>query len=223
MRVWLIRHCESEGNLERRFISGEDQHPLTDRGRDQAAHLAGVLEETFYLPGEIFTSPALRARQTAEILTAQASHKELVELWELREVDVGELDGLSEDDEDVMARFHEIVTAMGEGDVGARFPGGESLGDLLARADSVAQRLEADPEAPGIVVSHCLFLTVLIPALMGQRHMSYQEHYVTKGGLTILDGEPGRMSLLRLNDVSYMPPDLHSEGGPYTPPAREEG
>lgn len=66
--IWLIRHGESEGNLEGR-IQGWQDIPLTNRGRRQAARLAERLAEENAIQ-EIITSPLARAATTAEIIGA---------------------------------------------------------------------------------------------------------------------------------------------------------
>ena len=66
--LWLIRHGESEGNLERR-IQGWQDFPLTNRGRRQAARLAERLAEEAGIEA-IITSPLARAATTAEIIGA---------------------------------------------------------------------------------------------------------------------------------------------------------
>ncbi|HRV91254.1 MAG TPA: histidine phosphatase family protein [Anaerolineae bacterium] len=66
--IWLIRHGESEGNLEGR-IQGWQDFPLTNRGRRQAARLAERLAEENAIQ-EVITSPLARAATTAEIIGA---------------------------------------------------------------------------------------------------------------------------------------------------------
>lgn len=67
--VWWLRHGESTWNALNRMQYGALHPPLTDRGHDQAHRAAQELAGEGI--GSIWTSPAVRARQTAEIL-AQA-------------------------------------------------------------------------------------------------------------------------------------------------------
>src|SRR5512133_1433936 len=87
----LVRHGETNWNRERRF-QGHADPPLNDAGREQARELAETLA------GEgidaIYTSDLQRARETAEILAARFG-SEVVALRELREIDVGDWQGLT--------------------------------------------------------------------------------------------------------------------------------
>ena len=57
MRIWLIRHFRTQGNLERRYIGRTDE-PL----------LPGQTGNILCCPEKIITSPMLRCKQTARLL-----------------------------------------------------------------------------------------------------------------------------------------------------------
>jgi len=57
MRIWLIRHFRTQGNLERRYI-----------GRTDEPILPGQTGNILCCPEKIITSPMLRCRQTARLL-----------------------------------------------------------------------------------------------------------------------------------------------------------
>ena len=90
MTLLLLRHGESEGNALR-VIQGWREYPLTSRGRAQAdaagRHLASVGAVALY------TSPLLRARETAAAVEAHSA-LQAVELPDLREYHFGEAEGL---------------------------------------------------------------------------------------------------------------------------------
>src|SRR5258708_39840760 len=66
-RFVLVRHGEASGNREMRYLGATDA-PLTERGQAQARQLASAL--ALYRPAALYTSPLLRARQTAEAVAA---------------------------------------------------------------------------------------------------------------------------------------------------------
>src|SRR5258707_6979697 len=66
-RFVLVRHGEASGNREMRYLGATDA-PLTERGQAQAHQLAGAL--ALYRLVALYTSPLLRARQTAEAVAA---------------------------------------------------------------------------------------------------------------------------------------------------------
>jgi probable phosphoglycerate mutase len=87
----LVRHGETDWNRERRF-QGHADRPLNDVGRAQAWSLA---EELRTEPvAALYTSPLLRARQTAAIL-GLAFGLDPVADPRLMEIDVGSWTGLT--------------------------------------------------------------------------------------------------------------------------------
>lgn len=66
--IILIRHGECEGNIKGMF-RGRSDFPLNERGLAQARDLARELKS--FPIQHIFTSPLLRARQTAEIIACE--------------------------------------------------------------------------------------------------------------------------------------------------------
>lgn len=60
----LIRHGQSEYNLANRFAGWVDT-PLTPEGNRQAIAAGDQLKKISFLPGEIWVSPLIRARNTA--------------------------------------------------------------------------------------------------------------------------------------------------------------
>ncbi|MCL4341971.1 MAG: 2,3-diphosphoglycerate-dependent phosphoglycerate mutase [Candidatus Thermoplasmatota archaeon] len=63
----LIRHGESEANVKNLISEDTEKFPLTLKGRDQAKFIADQIG-VFKFDG-IISSPVLRARQTAEIIS----------------------------------------------------------------------------------------------------------------------------------------------------------
>ena len=121
--IVLVRHGETDWNRERRFQGHADQ-PLNEAGRRQAGELADILG------GErlaaVYTSPLRRARETAAIV-AERVGLEAHELEALREIDVGDWQGLTI--EEIRTRFPERA------DVAWRsgWENGETHGELDAR------------------------------------------------------------------------------------------
>lgn len=125
--IWLVRHAETEWSLAGRH-TGRTDLPLTESGRQAAKalapRLAGIDFET------VLTSPLRRARETCELCglgdRAQA-------LDELMEWDYGQMEGMTT--AEIQAR------APGWSLWRDGCPGGESVRDLGARADTVISRL----------------------------------------------------------------------------------
>jgi broad specificity phosphatase PhoE len=97
----LVRHGETDWNRERRF-QGHADTPLNDVGRRQAVELAKTLRDERLTA--VYTSPLRRASETARIV-ASALGLDAWELDALREIDVGDWQGLTVDE--IKTRFPE--------------------------------------------------------------------------------------------------------------------
>jgi broad specificity phosphatase PhoE len=143
----LVRHGETDWNRERRF-QGHADPPLNETGRTQARALADDLA------GEavdaLYTSDLARARETAEILAARLG-VEVVPLRELREIDVGEWQGLTWPE--IEERFPEGARAWREQNHG--WETGETYEELAERVVPALRRIAvAHPGGRAVVVAH---------------------------------------------------------------------
>ena len=95
MKLYFVRHGESEANVQHVISNRESPFGLTERGKRQARTLAGKLKDISFTA--IFTSPILRARETAEILSQSFNLPyQLTEA--LREYDCGILEEKSDEE-----------------------------------------------------------------------------------------------------------------------------
>src|SRR5216684_4474678 len=94
LRLILVRHGETVGNSRIRYY-GRTDLALSDLGRAQmraaAVTLAGLLGAQRFT--QVFTSPLIRARESARIITRDAAV--IIEVEEFREVDFGAFEGLT--------------------------------------------------------------------------------------------------------------------------------
>jgi probable phosphoglycerate mutase len=176
--ILLIRHGETDGNARR--ILQTPETPLSPRGLAQAQRLAERLAA--WPIGAILSSDLARARMTAEcIARATGASLELDPL--LQERNFGELRGRAYADLD--------ENPFAEGYVP---PGGESWGDLHARADAAWTRIlehrRATPRGHLVVVSHGLVCHSLV-----SRKLAFAEGVCAPPGfantsLTWIEPEP---------------------------------
>jgi broad specificity phosphatase PhoE len=93
MKLYFVRHSESEANLLNEFSNRGLKHGLTEKGKQQAHALAQSLLSVPVVA--LFSSPLSRARQTAEIV-AHALGIAYQVTDALREFDCGILEGKSD-------------------------------------------------------------------------------------------------------------------------------
>ena len=77
MELYLIRHAHAL-ELGERGITNDEERPLSEEGEAQAHAAAQALQSKGVVLDKLYTSPFLRARQTAEILLRTWSKPELI-------------------------------------------------------------------------------------------------------------------------------------------------
>jgi broad specificity phosphatase PhoE len=156
--ILLLRHGETEWNLERRY-QGRFDSPLTQRGIAQAraiGQLLATLPEAAFAP--IVTSPQGRARRTAELILEQLNTRAELRLDDrLRELSLGAWDGLTYGE--VASRSPGIFEGDGRYEWYFRSPDGESYDSFAGR---IADWLNEPDHPPStIVVAHGLVTRIL--------------------------------------------------------------
>jgi broad specificity phosphatase PhoE len=165
--VHWARHGENVANLARRFSYRIFDGDLTGRGIAQAENLAAVLERAGRDYGVLACSPLLRARQTAAIVSARLGLPVTLVLEDLREVNVGELDG--RDDDAAWEQYNAVLAGWRSGQLGLRFPGGESGTELATRIGRALATVAGQAgSADGIVIGHGANIRAAVPVLTGR-------------------------------------------------------
>jgi broad specificity phosphatase PhoE len=95
MKLYFVRHWESEANILHVISNRESPFGLTPLGRQQANTLANTLRDVPI--AVIFSSPILRARETAEIL-ARSFNQSYQVTEALREYDCGILEDKADEE-----------------------------------------------------------------------------------------------------------------------------
>ena len=182
-RVFLVRHGETERSVTRRH-TGRTDIPLTEEGRRQAKQLADRLAgERFDL---VLVSPLQRARETARLGGFAIEEKaggddSVVDLEpDLMEWDYGAYDNMTAVE---IRRDRPGWTPWDGG-----FPGGETLGDLQARADRVLARIRP-VEGDVALFAHGHILRVVTARWLGQPAVMAAHYYLSTATLSVLGWE----------------------------------
>ena len=164
--LWA-RHGENVANVTRTLSYRVFDGDLTDAGRQQARELGERLAAGGAGPvGLLVCSPLRRARQTADIVGRRLGLPVAMELDDLREVNVGDLDGRS--DARAWEIYARVVAAWRAGDASAGFPGGENRDELCDRLRRALMAVAAaSGEARSLVVAHGANLRAALPGLTG--------------------------------------------------------
>ncbi len=200
LRLYLIRHGETDYNLNRRFQGHSDQ-PLNDRGIRQAELLARRLKE--FPIARIVSSDVHRAAMTAGIL---AEHLKIPldyePLW--RERDPGEL--THRPYEDGLAFFSDPDFTP---------PGGESAQAFDARIRKAASKLASDAAEfrHVAVVTHGMACASFLKQHFNLRPNDDPGFRWRNTSLTIADHD-GAWSLQVLSDASHLDADSSMDSPP---------
>ena len=154
----LVRHGETPWNHENRIIGHSDQ-PLNQTGKSQAETVARTLREQHSTSKAIYTSPLMRAQQTAETIAKQFDVTPCL-ASDLSESGFGELEGMliaefKEKYREEIEAFHLQYPTKKKQWNHSLFPGLETLNALETRMRKIC--LEICAHHPGetiIVVSH---------------------------------------------------------------------
>ncbi|MGI5877568.1 MAG: histidine phosphatase family protein [Christensenellales bacterium] len=192
MKLYLLRHGESEGNRQG-LLCGWTDVPLTPTGTAQAEAARDRWGSVAF--DEIFTSPLRRASETARIV---AGCRAVLAVDALRERNMGAFEGLTW--EEVCHRYPGAPDAWSEDPVGYAPPDGESLLEVYARCGRAADGLLAGyPEAENLlVVSHGGALACMLAHLLSQPPESALRYRFDNCGAAVVDITGGFAVLSRL-------------------------
>jgi 2,3-bisphosphoglycerate-dependent phosphoglycerate mutase len=159
-QVTFLRHGESVGNAEERF-QGHADFPLTEKGLAQARALNARWQKLGVTFDRAFSSPLLRARQTAEIIAAGLQIP-LEFDPDLMEIDNGLIAGLKAEEALLIApppSFMTPYTRYGKT--------GESRWEVYLRAGRAIQHILDRQPGRYLVVAHGGILNMALYAVLG--------------------------------------------------------
>lgn len=160
VRLWCLRHAESE-NVTGGIAGAVPTMPLTAHGRHQALAAARILGAEPI--AHVYSSTALRAQQTAQLLAAPGSA--ITTIAELAEMGIGEQEGTN--DPAVRARTAEVLHAwIVHRDLAQRVADGETGHQVITRMTKALRQIAAAHPGEAIaLVGHVASLTVTLSRL----------------------------------------------------------
>jgi broad specificity phosphatase PhoE len=210
VRLYIVRHGESRGNLAGTLQGSRVDEPLSPRGIRQAEALSARLAAEPL--DAAFASPMIRARETAEILSGPHGLPIVFDA-DLIEFDWGVWCGRPLDD----AMEQEVAALRARwraGDLEASPDDGESPAAAGRRAARFLTRLGGLPATHALVVAHGRFNRILMATLLSRPLSRMDEIRQRNGSLSTFDWNGrGSVTPLLLDDVGHIPPELRSTAG----------
>jgi len=183
MRIYLIRHGETEWNTSGRW-QGVLPVPLNDTGREQAMKLGlylasmGITLDTFY------SSNLPRAYETAAIIaSAFGKIPKADRRW--RELNTGSFQGLTQ--HEIEVRFPDVLAQFLADPLEYIIPGGESRRQLQDRAYAAWTDLTNISGGQQLgIVSHGGTIKMLLSRLFGTL-LEFEQETIPNTSITILE------------------------------------
>ena len=199
-RLLLVRHCETDAAMQGRCYGRLDVG-LSPEGRRHAAELGALLAD---LPlAAVYASPLARALDTVAAIAAPHG-LEPGAVDGLRELDFGELEGLSYDE--IRAERPRLYGEWMETPTSVRFPGGESFGGLRARVLPAVSEIRERHEGKVVVlVAHGGVVRVVLADALGLEDGAVFRVAQSPGGLSVVDWTPVAPVVPLVNAVLYSP------------------
>src|SRR5258705_11864688 len=209
MNLYMVRHGQTAASRQNRF-SGSSGPPLTAAGEAMAQEFARAYASLNW--DAIYSSPMLRARQTADALGRLAGVQVVIEDG-LKEMDYGEWEGLKHDE--VKMRWPKAFEYWAA-DVASRgTPGGETAFHVAARALRVVEAIRSRHQQGNVMlVSHKATLRVITCALLGLDVRLFRERIGQPAAAVTLLALTRRTALLtRPGDRNQPSDELNNQEG----------
>ncbi|MDO5336255.1 MAG: histidine phosphatase family protein [Eubacteriales bacterium] len=171
LKLWLIRHSLTQGNLKKRYIGITDE-PLCEEGRKLLKTLS------LPCPEMVFASPLRRCVESARILFPGM---EIQEISELSECNFGEFENKNYQELSENPHYQAWINSNGT----APFPGGESREEFRERTlcgfDKVVEEcIQKGTERAALVVHGGTIMNIM--EAYAKPSKSFYEWHVDNGG-----------------------------------------
>lgn len=203
MRIYIVRHGETRANLEGRFQGWSDD-PLNRKGRMLARETGRALQGICF--EGCFSSPLLRARETADILLRESGNRQawVREDERLKEINMGQWERKRfrpekrEVDEEQSRLFFTDPFAL------PSCPGGESARQVCERTQAFLRELtEAEQGQNYLITTHGFALRAMLNFLYDNPADFWHGHVPYNCALNIIETENGNCRLVQEDLILY--------------------
>ncbi len=203
MKLYIIRHGETDWNVKRRF-QGRSDIPLNEEGRRLARITSEALKETAFT--RIYTSPLKRAYETAMIIKGERDIP-VIEEPRIIEISFGEYEGLCCGKDNFNIPDPEFMNFFDKPEAYKPPKGAEGIAELKARTADFLQEIvhNKDMENDTILVStHGAALRGLLSYISNIAIKDFWNGGVHKNcAVTIVDVNEGRTLIIEEGKTYY--------------------
>ena len=199
MKILLIRHGETIANRTQ-LVLGTSDVPLTDLGRYQAETLAQKISSMNPLPTLLFSSPYYRAKETAGYIS-KAIGLNPIYVDGLKEMNSGEMEGMKTSEMNTI--YPEYMLQWRRDHSSARPPGGETLGEVHARAwKSILEIFNEYDEKVIAVVAHLFPIQGILCNVLGIHSNHFEKLDINLGSISSIEIRENSRRLITMNETS---------------------
>jgi len=194
-----VRHGQSTWNHERR-IQGQLDPPLSEEGRRQAVRLGHRLAGRTF--AGFYSSDLKRAAETAQLI-GQSLGVEPTPMTELREIYLGQWEGLRT--EDLAAGFPEAWASWTEEPDWDLVPGGEGAVAFEARVGATIDALfRRHTQGDVLVVTHGGVIQIALHHVVGRPGRGIFPFRIQNASVSVLERRNGRVVVSGVNDIGHL-------------------
>jgi broad specificity phosphatase PhoE len=205
MKIYLIRHGETDYSLQRRYCGFSDP-PLNERGIWQANRLADKFKGIKI--GKIFSSDLIRASETAKIAFKD---EPIIKYDKLREINFGIFEGMAY--QEICTKYNTLYSKWIENPMTISIPSGEMMNDFIERIDLGFSYIQKNYRNEDIViVTHAGPIRIILFNAMFSNQKN-QEIDLQKmwqidqhlGAVSIIEySKEGKPEITSKNDISHL-------------------
>ncbi len=211
-KIYLVRHCQSMGNVLHRF-QGRFDAPVSPDGEKQL-ELLGLRFRNEPID-KIYTSPLSRARKTAAAIGRYHPEIPIEEEPGMIEIDCGDMENLPLSE--IGDKFPETARNWDESPDLCRFPNGETMEQVYERVnralDDICRR---DRGKTVVVATHGgvlrnLYARITYGSLSGIRN----SQVFGNTSVSLAEEKDGVIAWRYCNDISHLPEELRRQPTQY--------
>ena len=205
MKIYLVRHAESTGNISPSF-NGQKDVPLSENGRQQAI-LLGEFFKNLKLD-RIYTSTLKRTIETAD-LALSGKRESFISLDSIREINGGDWEGRNYDD--IYELWGDEFRKWRETPHKAQPPNGENIYDVFDRVVDTLEKIvsENENESTVAVFAHGAVIKTIIAFIRFLPLSSLTEiAWYENSSVTEIIYEDGKYSLGFYDNHDHLPDNI---------------
>ncbi len=198
MIMYIIRHGQTQWNVEKK-LQGWTDIPLNDEGRRMAHAVKDALKDTEF--AEIYTSPLVRAYETADIIRDGRDIPVNIER-DIIEIPFGDIEGKVYRAYDVDADSN-IYNFFHHPDSYIPSSGGETIASLKKRVGNFIQKMAKREETEGmnvLVCSHGAAISAMLSYIKDTPERDFWKNGVPGNcGCLLIEAGGGKLKIIEEN------------------------